>query len=110
MTELFDYSLFDTPIAHEVINTESTCCDDADIIDGFKTCLTCGNILSTAILISDYERNMVYKRKAIYKRWTYFKYLLSLISLKKTIHTKLYCDAITTLTPLSFNSINQLRK
>jgi hypothetical protein len=82
MMDEFDYllSLIDNETKEETINKK--CCNNEyiSVINGYNTCINCGCVSDVVLITDNSDNNMSYIQRVPYKRITYFKHKINLLT------------------------------
>lgn len=87
----------------------TTCCNrETTIIDSNRTCTVCGRAVEEFVYVIDTEGGMI-KKRAQYKKGSYFKHILELVTCRKLSQSPKYNGVVEHLKTLPFETIPQLR-
>ena len=78
----FDYllSLIDGETKNKTVDKK--CCGDeyVSVINGYNTCINCGRVSDVVLITDNSDNNMSYIQRVPYKRITYFKHKINLLT------------------------------
>ena len=98
-----------TPTPTHMSDSSSCCGQEYVVVDGFATCTICG----IAGVVSQYivqHKGFSVRRYASYKRISYFRHVLALVSCRKRRASSRYSKAVARLKTQQFDTLPELRR